>query len=76
MHLHLPRGMLEFAVDPTSPYHKQELSSGKKIIFYCASGGRSALATKVAQDMGLENTAHVGGGFNAWKDNNGPIESV
>lgn len=74
--MHVPRGLLEFTIDPSSPLHKQEISSGKRIIFYCGTGGRSALATKTAQDMGIENTAHVGGGFNAWKDNNGPVESM
>lgn len=51
---HAPRGMLEFWIDPESPYHKPVFSSGKAFIFFCAGGLRSALATKTAQDMGLE----------------------
>jgi len=72
--VHAPRGMLEFYIDASSPYHKEIFSSGKKIIFYCASGGRSALATQLAMGMGLSDVAHVGGGFKAWVAAGGPVE--
>lgn len=68
-----PRGMLEFWFDPESPYHKEIFSSGKRLVFYCASGWRSALATQTAQKMGLENVCHLDGGFNAWKEAGGEI---
>ena len=71
---HAPRGMLEFWVDTESPYHKEVFSSGKKLVFFCAAGWRSALAAKVAQDMGVEPVAHIHGGFTEWKNLNGPIE--
>ena len=74
--LHAPRGMLEFWVDPESPYHKEIFSSGKTFIFYCASGWRSALATKAMQEMGLEPVKHIEGGFSAWKKAGLPIEQV
>ena len=70
---HAPRGMLEFWVDPDSPYHADIFSSGKEFIFFCSKGWRSALATKTVQDMGLPNVAHIGGGFTAWRDAGGPI---
>jgi rhodanese-related sulfurtransferase len=69
-----PRGMLEFYADPESPYHKPVFSSGKTLVLYCASAGRSALAAKTLKDMGLDNVAHVGGGFKAWVAANGPVE--
>ena len=71
--LHAPRGMLEFWVDPESPYHKDVFASGHKFVFYCASGWRSALATKTLQDMGLEPVAHLAGGFSAWKEAGGKV---
>ena len=70
---HAPRGMLEFWVDPTSPYFKEVFGSGKRFVFYCQSGWRSALATKAVQEMGLRPVAHVEGGFRAWKDAGGPV---
>jgi rhodanese-related sulfurtransferase len=72
---HAPRGMLEFWVDPESPYHKDVFSSGKRLVFYCQSGWRSALATQTVQRMGLTNVCHIGGGFSAWKDANAPLEA-
>ena len=66
--LHAPRGMLEFWIDPESPYHKPIFASGKTFVFFCAGGLRSALATKTAQDMGLEPVMHIEGGFGAWRD--------
>jgi rhodanese-related sulfurtransferase len=71
---HATRGMLEFWVDPESPYHKDVFSSGKRLIFYCQSGWRSALATQTVQNMGLENVCHIGGGFAAWKAAGAPVE--
>lgn len=71
---HCPRGMLEFWVDPDSPYHKPVFAEGKRYLFYCASAWRSALSTKTVQDMGLENVAHLEGGFNAWRKAGGDVE--
>lgn len=73
---HCPRGMLEFWIDPESPYAKPAFQQDKKFIFYCASGWRSALAAKAAQDMGLKPVAHLEGGFTAWRAAEGPIERV
>lgn len=73
---HCPRGMLEFWVDPESPYHKPVLASGKRLLFYCGSGWRSALSTKTVQDMGLDNVCHLGGGYTAWKNEGGEVEAV
>ena len=70
---HCPRGMLEFWIDPESPYFKPVFGEQKRFIFHCASGWRSALAAKTAQDMGLENVAHLGGGFTAWREAGGEI---
>ena len=71
---HCTRGMLEFWIDPQSPYAKPIFQEDKKFIFHCAGGMRSALAAKTAQDMGLKPVAHMGGGFAAWRDAGGPIE--
>jgi rhodanese-related sulfurtransferase len=68
------RGMLEFWIDPQSPYAKPAFQQDKKFIFHCAGGLRSALAAKTAQDMGLKPVAHLGGGFAAWRDAGGPVE--
>ena len=68
------RGMLEFWIDPESPYHKPVFAEEKRFIFFCAGGWRSVLAAKTAQDMGLENVAHIEGGFGAWKKAGGPVE--
>jgi len=70
---HVPRGMLEFWIDPESPYHNELFASGKRFVFYCAMGWRSALATRAAQDMGLEPVAHIAGGFGAWKEDGRPV---
>lgn len=70
---HAPRGMLEFWVDPDSPYHKPVFAEPRKLVFFCAAGWRSALSTKTVKDMGLENVAHVEGGFGAWKAAGGPV---
>ena len=68
------RGMLEFWIDPASPYAKPLFQQDKKFIFHCAAGLRSALAAKTAQDMGLTPVAHLAGGFAAWRDAGGPVE--
>jgi len=70
---HAPRGMLEFWVDPDSPYHKDVFATGKKFVLYCQSAWRSALATKALKDMGLAPVAHIEGGFRAWKEAGHPV---
>ena len=70
--VHAPRGMLEFWVDPESPYHRDVFAGPGRFVFYCQSGWRSALAARTVQEMGMERVSHVGGGFTAWKDANGP----
>ncbi len=69
-----PRGFLEFIADPASPMHNPALSAGKTLVVYCASGGRSALATKTLQDMGIANVVNLTGGFQAWSEAGGPTE--
>ena len=66
--IHAPRGMLEFWVDPSSPYFKPIFGEGKRLILYCASAWRSALATETLQTMGVPKVSHLEGGFSAWKD--------
>ncbi len=74
--VHAPRGMVEFWVDPDSPYHKPVFSQeGKRYIFHCASGWRSALTVATLQDMGFE-AAHLRTGFSGWEADGGPIEAV
>lgn len=74
---HAPRGMIEFWVDPNSPYHKPLFADQEKTyIFYCAAGWRSALAAKAAKDCGMTNAAHLIGGFAAWRELGGDIETV
>ena len=68
---HCPRGMLEFWIDPESPYHKPVFAQDKKFVFFW----RSALAAKTAKDMGLKPVAHIEGGFGAWKKHGGPVET-
>ena len=72
--LHAPRGMLEFWIDPESPYHKPIFAEDKSFVFFCAGGLRSALAAKTAKDMGMAPVSHIRGGFSAWRDAGGPIE--
>jgi rhodanese-related sulfurtransferase len=74
--VHASRGLLEFYADPESPYHKEVFASGKKLLLYCASGGRSALAAQRLQEMGLQQVAHVSGGIKAWKEASGPVEAI
>lgn len=71
---HMPRCMLEFWIDPESPYFKKIFSEDKRFVFYCNRGWRSALATQLAQRMGLQRVSHVDGGFTAWRDAGGPSE--
>ena len=73
---HAPRGMLEFWVDPQSPYHKEVFSSGKEFVLYCQSAWRSSLATAALQDMGLTPVTHIEGGFKAWKEAGLPVEKI
>jgi len=73
---HCPRGMLEFWIDPESPYHKPVFAEDKRFVFFCAGGMRSALSAATASDMGLQPVAHIEGGFGAWRDAGGPVEQV
>ncbi len=72
--VHVPRGLLEFQVDPSSPTHKSELGGDRRLILFCASGGRSALAAKSLKDMGIDKVAHVEGGFPALRDAGAALE--
>ncbi len=73
--LHCPRGMVEFWVDPESPYFKKDFAENKHFIFYCASGWRSALTVATLTDMGFQ-ASHITEGFQGWQDKDGPIEPV
>ena len=64
---HAPRGMLEFWADPDSPYHKPVFRTDKKLVLFCASGLRSALAVRTLQEMGIDNVLDMEGGFTEWK---------
>src|SRR5262245_36320729 len=71
---HCPRGMLEFWIDPASPYHKPVFAEDKTFVFFCAGGWRSALAAATAHEMGLKPVAHIDGGFGAWREQGCPVE--
>ncbi len=71
-----PRGMLEFWIDPNSPYHKDIFNQDKTYVFYCATAWRSALSAKTSIEMGLDPVVHLEGGFSAWKKYGYPIEEV
>lgn len=71
---HVPRGMLEFFIDPKSPMHNKLFQTDKKIVFYCATGGRSLFAAKLAQDMGIKDATYLEGGFRAWSKADGATE--
>ena len=73
--VNVPRGMLEFRADPTSPYHQDGFEPDRCIILHCATGGRSALAAAALTDMGYTNVAHLDGGFKAWVAAGRPVES-
>ena len=70
---HAPRGMLEFWVDPESPYHKEIFGSGRHFILFCQSAWRSSLAAATLLDMGLTSVSHIEGGFSAWKRAGAPV---
>jgi len=72
---HAPRGMLEFWVDPESPYYKEIFGTDSEFVLYCQSGWRSALAAATLQDMGLNRVCHIEGGFSAWKASALPVET-
>lgn len=72
--VNVPRGLLEFQADPESPTHNTKLATRSRLVLYCGSGARSALAAKSLGDMGVENVAHVLGGFAALKDAGASIE--
>ncbi|HEU5018811.1 MAG TPA: rhodanese-like domain-containing protein [Pseudolabrys sp.] len=74
--VHAPRGMLEFWIDPESPYHKPVFAQDKTYVFFCGGGWRSALAAQTAHRMGMKPVAHVAGGFGAWKKAGGPVEML
>ena len=74
---HAPRGMLEFWVDPASPYYKPLFGDeGKEFILFCGAGWRSALAAKTLQDMGMRNVAHIDGGYAEWVKQGAPTETL
>ena len=72
---HCTRGMLEFWIDPASPYAKPQFTEDKKFVFFCAGGWRSALAAQTAAKMGLKPVAHIRGGFAEWKKSGAPVEA-
>ena len=74
--VHASRGFLEFHADPNSPTHIKALSSGKRLVLYCASGNRSALAAKTLKSMGIANVSHVAGGLPALQKVGGETEST
>ena len=74
--LHVPRGMLEFWIDPESPYHRDVFQRDVDFLFYCASGWRSALAGDTAREMGLARVHHLAGGFTAWCEAEQPVEKT
>lgn len=71
---HCPRGMLEFWLDPTSPYANDVFQKGGRYVFFCAAGWRSALAARTAQEMGLEGVTHINDGFAGWRDAGGAVD--
>jgi len=74
---HAPRGMLEFWVDPASPYHKPLFADeSKEFILFCGAGWRSALAAKALQEMGMTNVAHIDGGYDEWVKQGAPTETL
>ena len=72
--LHCPRGMIEFWVDPGSPYFKPVFGEDKTFVFHCASGWRSALTVATLKDLGFQNAAHISDGFKGWVAAGGPVE--
>lgn len=74
--MHVSRGFLEFQADPDMPGFNPVFGEAARLVLYCASGGRSALAAKTLQDMGYDNVCHVAGGFNGWIEAGGPVEAA
>lgn len=74
--LHVPRGMLEFWADPSSPYYRDYFQEHRRTVVFCAGGGRSVLAVLALEDMGFTDVAHVEEGFRGWKDAGHPVEDV
>jgi len=74
--LHVPRGMIELSADPTGPLYRREFDPKRRVIVYCSSGSRSALAADTLQGMGYEDVAHLEGGMMAWKQGKGPVEEL
>jgi rhodanese-related sulfurtransferase len=74
--LHIPRGMLEFWVDPESPYYRAEFDTASELILYCNKGWRSALAALSLKSMGIEQVAHIAGGMERWQADIGRIEQI
>lgn len=74
--VHVPRGMLEFWADPKSPYYRDWFTEDRRIVVFCAGGGRSALAACVLEDMGFSDVAHLEPGFRGWQEAGQPIEDV
>jgi len=72
--VHMPRGFLEFIADPEGPMHDPAISTDKRLVLYCASGGRSTLAAKTLLDMGFRDVCHIAGGFAAWQEAGGEVE--
>ncbi len=73
--VNVPRGMLEFRADPTSPYHNAAFSPDRPVLVYCASGGRSALAGKTLQELGYRDVRNIGG-FKDWVESGGPVQKL
>lgn len=72
--VHVPRGYLEFAADPSSPMHNRAFAGGKRLVLFCASGGRSTFAVKTLQEMGFDDVCHIAGGYAAWRQAGGPVQ--
>ncbi len=73
---HIPRGMLEFWIDPDSPYYRSEFDTAEELILYCNKGWRSALAARTLQKMGVENVSHLAGGMEQWQMDGGEVEGI
>ena len=73
--LHIPRGMLEFWIDPDSPYYRTEFDEAQELILYCNKGWRSALSTQSLQNMGIEGIVHLKGGMEQWQKDGGTVET-
>ena len=71
--VHTPRGMLEFWIDPESPYFHKAFADGRPLVLFCAAGWRSALAAQTLQQMGVEGVSHIEGGYTAWKAAGAPV---